>query len=207
MINLLPPQKLTNLKIARSNTIIRRYVELTLLSMVLLTVAVIAAYYFLHAQQENTKQTVAVDQTKIAQLEPVQKQAEQLSLTVNTVAGLLSHNVQFSDMLTKIGGLMPQGSVLTGLQFSIEDLKSPLIISAQVDSEQKVAILRNNIASSELFAKADIQIISQVGASGTTNSVPSNGTQTDQEVADANTIYKFTTVINAYFKDNVVVKK
>ena len=205
MINLLPPARLTNLKIARSNTIIRRYVELTLLSMAFLAVAVIVAYYFLNAQQVDTKQTVEVDQKKIAELQPVQKQAEQLSLTVNTVAGLLSHNIKFSDMLTQIGGVMPQGSVLTGLQFSIEDLKSPLIISAQVDSEQKAAILRNNIASSPLFSKADIQTISQVGATGSTNSTPSNdGAPTDEAKNDS--IYKFTTVINAYFKDSVVKK-
>ena len=206
MINLLPPQRLANLRLARQNTILRRYVELALVSAVILAGACAVAYYFLNAQQVNTRRTVELDQQKIDQLEPVQKQAEQLSLTVNTIAGLLSHNVKFSDMLTQVGSVTPSGAVLTGLQFSIENLKSPLIISAHVDTEQKAAVLRNNLAGSALFSKAEIQSITQVGSSGTTSSVPNNSDATPG-VADTLSPYKFTTVINAYFKSDAVVGK
>lgn len=205
MINLLPPTRLANLKVARSNTILRRYVELTLMSIALLALATIFGYYFLNSQRTDTQKTVEVNQSKVAELQPVQKQAEQLSGTINTVTGLLAHNVKFSDMLKQIGGVMPQGSVLTGLQFSIEDLKSPLVISAQVDTEQKAAVLRNNLAASELFSRADIQSISQIGATGTTNSVPSNDSAPGQDSETGP--YKFNTVINAYLKSSTGVSK
>lgn len=206
MINLLPPSRLTNLRIARNNTVLRRYIELTVLSILVLSAAVFFAYYQLRVQQTNTQSTLDLSKQKIAKLEPVQKQAEQLSLTVNTIAGLMSHNVQFSEMLTQIGNVMPTGSVLTGLQFSIEDLKSPLVISAQVDSEQKAAILRNNLASSPLFSKADIQSISQLDDkdTGNTTAVPQTPTS---ENTSADTPYKFTTVINAYFKPTAGAKQ
>lgn len=209
MINLLPPNRLANIRIARSNTMLRRYIEFSLVSVLVLIVAVVAAYYLLHSQQVNTQKTVDVDAKQIQQLEPVQKQAEQLSTTVNTIAGLLSRNVKFSDMLTQIGGLMPPGSVLTGLQFSVEDLKSPLVISAQVDTQQKAAILRNNLASSNLFSKADIQTISQINAQGESsnsgNAPLANPTAppATNAVPASNSPYKFTTVINAYFKDTL----
>lgn len=204
MINLLPPQRVVSLKIARSNTVLRRYVELTIVSMILLFAAFGMAYYFLHAQQTNTAQTVELDKQKIEKLRPVQKQAEELSSTVNTVAGLLTNNVKFSQMLTQIAGLMPQGSVLTGLQFSIEDVKLPLAISAQVDSEQKAAILRNNIEASDLFSRADIQNISLIGEPGSTNSVPSNGVA--DKPSSTQSLYTYTTVINAYLSNNEVKK-
>lgn len=207
MINLLPPQRLANLRLARSNTILRRYIELVIISVIILLAAVALAYYFLHDQQVNTRQTVELNQQKITQLEPFQKQAQQLSLTVNTIAGLMAHNVKFSEMLTQVGGVTPSGAVLTGLQFSIEDLKSPLIISAQVDTEQKAAILRNNLAGSTLFSKAEIQSITQTGASGTTSSVPNNSDTTAGAGVASTSPYKFTTVINAYFKNNTVVGK
>ncbi len=110
-------------------------------------------------------------------------------------------------MLTQIGNITPPGAVLTGLQFSIEDLKLPLVISAQVDSEQKAAVLRNNLAGSSLFSKADIQTISQIGASGSTNSVPSNSQSSSGSTDIATGPYKYTTVINAYFKATTGVKK
>ena len=196
MINLLPPTRLHNLRLARSNTVLRRYVEFMLLGIALIIIAVSAAYYLLNIQQKNVQSTVRISQTKIRKLEPVQKQAEQLNVTVNTIAGLLARNVKFSDMLTQIGGVMPQGSVLTGLQFSIEDLKSPLVISAQVDTEQKAAILRNNLASSPLFSKVTIQSISQYDPQ------PTVGAPATQDSP-----YKFTTVLKAYLKPQTGVRR
>ena len=143
------------------------------------------------------------------QLEPVQKQAEDLSQTVNTISGLLSRNIKFSDMLTQIGSIMPPGSVLTGLQFSIEDVESPLVVSAQVDNAQKAAVLRNNLASSPLFKKAEIKNITQIEKKSDTNP-PSVSTEPVLPTTDTSTrdSYTYTTVINAYFKDNVIgVKK
>jgi len=210
MINLLPPKMVLDIKIARNNTILRRYIELTLISILLLIAVIIAAYYFFNVQNQNTKRTVDINQVKIDKLKPVQEQAEQLSATVNTISGLLSRNVKFSEMLTQIGGLMPSGSVLTGLQFSIEDVKSPLVISAQVDNEQKAAVLRNNIANSNLFNKADIKSITLIEAKTTTpSSTPTTTEQTTVPTLTPNTTstnspYKFTTVINAYFKDGVL---
>lgn len=200
MINLLPPNRLLDMRVARSNTILRRYINLSLISLLVLALGLAATYYYFQRQLQNTQQSSVLTQAKLKQLEPIQKQAQQLSTTVTTIAGLLSRDVKFSDLLTKIGGLTPSGTVLTGLQFSIEDLKSPLVISAQVDSEEKAAILRNNLAGSPLFSKAEIQTITKGdGAATGTAGVPSN--QQTSDVADENSDYPFTAVIKAYFKD------
>ena len=209
MINLLPPKRVLDIKIARTNTILSRYIKLLLLSILVLTAAVIAAHYFFIIQESNTQHTLAINQKKVQQLEPVQKQAEDLSQTVNTISGLLSRNIKFSDMLTQIGSIMPPGSVLTGLQFSIEDVESPLVVSAQVDNAQKAAVLRNNLASSPLFKKAEIKNITQIEKKSDTNP-PSVSTEPVLPTTDTSTrdSYTYTTVINAYFKDNVIgVKK
>jgi Tfp pilus assembly protein PilN len=189
------------MRIARSNTILRRYLELALISLVVIAGAVAGAYYFLNSQQTSTGQTLAVDQKKVKELEPVQKQAEDLSATINTIAGLMSRNVTFSDMLTQIGGIMPSGSVLTGLQFSLEDLKSPLIVSAQVESEERAAVLRNNLAGSVLFKSAEIKIIAEIKEKESSTTTDSTATSVKQSP------YKYTTTINAYFKESTGVKK
>ena len=118
MINLLPPGRVLNIRLARSNTILRRYVELIIVGSLVLLAAILVARYFFGVQNDNIQRTVDLNNAKIASLQPVQKQAEELSATVNTISGLLSRNVKFSDMLTQIGGIMPPGSVLTGLKFS-----------------------------------------------------------------------------------------
>lgn len=221
MINLLPPKRLLEIKIARSNLVLRRYVELTMLSLTFLAATIFVAHHFFTVQQNNIQRTVDLQQQKIAELEPVQKQAEELSATVNTISGLLSRNVKFSDMLTQIGGVMPAGSVLTGLQFSIEDAESPLVVSAQVDNEQKAAILRNNLANSKLFSRADIKSITKIEEKSTTSTQTIAPTPTTTTTTETTTVpvltpttptvppspYKFTTVINAYFKDGILGAK
>lgn len=203
MINLLPPQQLANVRIARANTALRRYVELLFIAILVIMAAILGAYSLLRIQQKNVQTVVDNDKTKIAKLEPVQKQATQLSETINTIASLSSRDVRFSSMLTKIGGLMPDGSVLTGLQVSVEDFASPLEITAETDSEAKAAVLLNNVTSSDLFKSAEIKMINRVEEK--TNEQTTTTTTTDataQPTAETPPAspYKYTVVINAYFK-------
>lgn len=193
MINLLPPQKLANIRIARSNTVLRRYIELTLLSLAVIVTAFITANYYMNIQQDNVQRVIETNQKTIKELEPVQKEAVQLSNTVNTIASLLTRDVRFSSLLEQIGGIMPNGSVLTGIQYSTDDLKAPLVISAQVENEQIAAVLLNNINSSDIFASAEIQSINSVEEENSTTTTQDQSTpQTSQ--------YRYTATINAYFK-------
>ncbi len=206
MINLLPPGRVLDIRIARNNTILRRYIELIIFGSLILLAAILVARYFFGIQNDNVQRTVDLNNAKISSLEPVQKQAEELSATVNTISGLLSRNVKFSDMLTQIGGIMPPGSVLTGLKFSLEDVEAPLVVSAQVDNEQKAAILRNNLAASSLFEKAELKNITKIEEEETTATAPTV-TATVPALTPApspESAYKFTTVINAYFKPGVL---
>ena len=195
MINLLPPKRLLNIRVARNNTVLRRYVELALASIIVLAVSVGFSYYFLSSQQDDVKKTNELTQSKSEELKPVQKQAEELSASVNTISSLLSRNIKFSELLTQIGGLMPEGSVLTGLQFSIEDLESPLVVSAQIENESTAAVLRSNLASSPLFKDVTIKSITQ---NENKELIP---TDKPEESAEQEQKYKYTTVINTFFKD------
>lgn len=194
MINLLPPQKLANIRIARGNTVLRRYIELMLLSLAVIITAFVVANYFMNVQQANVQKIIDEDQKTLSKLEPVQKEAQQLSDTVNTIAGLLTRDVRFSTLLEQIGGIMPNGAVLTGIQYSTDDLKAPLVISAQVEDEQTAAVLLNNINASDLFASAEIQSINSVQENSSASS-----SAADQEVVKP-TKYKYNATINAYFK-------
>lgn len=205
MINLLPPQKLANIRIARANTTLRRYIELLLLALFVIVASIIGAYYLLRIQQANVQTVNESNKATIAELEPVQKQAEQLSQTINTIATISSRDVQFSDMLVKIGGLMPDGAVLTGLQVSVDDYTSPLQITAEVDTQSKGAVLLNNIQASDLFDSAELKSIVKIDQkqdSTATTPVTTNTTTTTTTPTEPVTEspYHYTVVIDAYFK-------
>lgn len=199
MINLLPPQTRTNLRIARSNTVLLRYVELLTIVLLITITAYVAGQYFLSTQQRNVQSVVDVNAKTASKLEESQKEAEQLSSAINIISGLLSREISFSQMLEQTSALLPQGSVLTGLQFSIEDLKSPLVITAQVDSEAKAAILLKNLQASDLFEDTQLVNISQIKSEEST-SVLSTPIGESQNPVVSTSPYKFTAVINAFLK-------
>lgn len=202
MINLLPPQTRVNMQIARNNTSLRRYIELLVLALLVVVTAYIAGQYFLSSQQNNVQSTIDANERTVKKLAGVQKEAQQLSATINTISGLLSREISFSSMLQQTSALLPQGSVLTGLQFSIEDLKSPLVITAQVDTEAKAAVLLKNLQSSNLFQNTQLVSISQIEEEPT--STPTTPLTTADSVpatpATSASPYKYTAVINAYLK-------
>jgi len=204
MINLLPPQKLSNIRIARSNTTTRRYIELLLGALVVVIVALIAAYYYMGQQRQNVQAVIDADNTRIAALKPVQDEAERLSDTVNVIASISARDIQFSDMLVQIGGLMPDGAVLTGLQFSVEDFSSPLTIIAQVDTEAKAAVLLNNIQSSKLFDTSEIKTITKIEQKNESSppapaATGAESTITAPVIQEPTSPYNYNVVIDAYF--------
>lgn len=201
MINLLPPQTRANMRIARSNTSLRRYIELLTLALLVVVTAYIAGQYFLSSQQKDVQNVIDTNTRSVKKLEGVQNEATQLSATINTIAGLLSREISFSRMLEQTSALLPQGSVLTGLQFSIEDLKSPLVITAQVDTEAKAAVLLKNLQSSNLFENTQLVSISQIKEESTTTpTTPLTAPDAAPSAPAPTSPYKYNAVINAYFK-------
>lgn len=198
MINLLPPKNRIAIETAKRNTILRRYLELAVLGVCSLAFLIVGSYYYLQLQDKNTKKTLDLNNQKLSLLEPVQDEAKQLTVTINTIAALFSREVDFSTMLTKIGQLMPPTSVLTNLEIDSSLKDSPLNISAQVDTEEKAAVLRNNLEKSELFNKAKIISIEKIAYDETTTA-----TNTDEKDAEPvkDSPYRFTVQIEAYFSD------
>lgn len=183
MINLLPPNRRLDMKIARNNTVLRRYIELILLSMIIIIAAIAASYYFLDSRRTDVKNTVEADKKTIAELKKTQEEAQGLSTTINTVAKLLSQNIKFSDVLTKIGNVMPDGASLTNVQFEAGELNAPLIVTVDMVNEERGAVLRNNLANSEIFEDARIRSILAI------------------ETKQPNYPYSYTAILEVYFKD------
>lgn len=161
MINLLPPKERLAREVAKQNSILRRYIELFLLMAFILAALLVGSYFFLMQQATNTKKEVALAAADAKKLEVVQSEAEALSRSIKTIAALLEGDRNFSQMLTDIGAVTPDGTVLTGIEINEETVDAPLIISAQVENERRAAILRNNLQKSPLFESAEIKSITR----------------------------------------------
>ncbi len=181
MINLLPPETKVAVKFARLNVTLIQYCIL----VVIVSVAVIGVLLFglvvINTRESRLQASITDDRTQAQKLEPVNTKAKELSTTINTISGLLKREIKFSVLLDDIGSIMPTGTVLTGLTLS-DQRDQPLTLDALVVDEESAAVLRENLAESELFQSADIVNITRSEAEGSTNK------------------YQFTAQYRAYFK-------
>lgn len=194
MINLLPPKRLTLITIARRNSVLLNYILLIAGGALFLFLVIIIGGHYLGKQHKAAFQQSEADAKSIKDYQPVEQKAKELSSTINTIAGLFAKDLKFSDLLTQIGSVMPEGAVLTSLRFSIDELDSPLEIKAQVDSQEKAAVLRNNLDSSNLFSSAEIVDITAI----TTVSTATGGTVGP---------YRYNTTLNVKFKKSALESK
>lgn len=201
MINLLPPKQRLEIRTAKQNSLLRRYLELSIVGVMVLTLLIIGSHYYLSMQERNSKKTVELNQDKIKELQSIEADAEDLSTTLQLIATIISGDVKFSTMLTEIGSLMPPKSVLTGLELTNIDEKTPLLITAAIDQEEKAAILKNNLETSSLFERAYVRRIYTTDSQETTSVTTTNSQNNrDDESKDDTDEYKYLTEIEVYFK-------
>ena len=160
MINLLPSETKQAIRFARLNVILLQYVFIALVT----AMVVVSLLLFGRASLASTKQDIEnqleSDRAQIAQLAPINAEAEELSQTINVIDKLIEKEIKFSVLLREIGALIPTGASLSGLTL-VEDQSEPVSLAVLVDSAEKAGVLQENLIQSELFVTADIQTVTR----------------------------------------------
>src|SRR5581483_5830883 len=118
MINLLPPELSQSYKFARINVVLRKWVILLLLMLVGLGVLGTYGLIIMHRSQANiVEQNTALQNTlNKDNVSETKSQVQAISNSLKLSVKVLSSEVLFSKLLTQIGAVMPDGTVLTGLE-------------------------------------------------------------------------------------------
>lgn len=159
MINLLPPEQKQAIKFGRINLVLMQYIILAIITIVALLGIVVIGAQKLSSVQTEIRSEVKSGQTEVDSLKGYHDQANQISSQIETLSKLFAQEIKFSQLLTSIGGVMPNGSALTQLSLN-EDRTLPILLTAQVESEETAAVLRKNLEESDIFDKADIVSLS-----------------------------------------------
>ena len=163
MINLLP----TDVKKARMYG--RRNRRLVSYSIGVVTIGLIAISITLFNMQniandqKQIKQEMALREAEVANLEKSQKEVEAIAGQLKTIDKLYSGEVKFSELIPKIGALLPNGVVLNALTLT-GGKSSPLQLDIDMDQQNLAAVLQQNLVKSDLFDAVDISAITTKGA-------------------------------------------
>jgi hypothetical protein len=156
MINLLPDDIKTARRYATLNRKISQYFVLVFVVISLLIGAYGFGYVTLTNERKKVEDIIAVKSTELTDLDSLSKEAQSISDTISTAATLLGREIRFSELIQKIGSVMPEGARLNGLSLT-GDKTSPLEIQAVLKNPEQAGVLQNNLLTLDLFEAADIQ--------------------------------------------------
>lgn len=159
MINLMPPEQKKEIRYARRNEHLIKWVIGVLIALAIILSLVLGSIVFLRQNaSSNTNHATKVNQDLKAQKqEETIARVNELSGNLKLTVDVLENEILFSKLLEQIGNVMPNNTILTSLTLTNELSGGLDLVVNSVDYESGVQA-QLNLADPEkgLFQKADI---------------------------------------------------
>lgn len=195
MINLLPPETKQAYYYARSNQRLIKWVVFLVIGLIGLGAIGTYGWIGIHQSVKTTTSKVSSVQNILAKdnLIGTDAQVQKISTDFSLVVKVLSQEVLFSKLLTKMAAAMPNGANLTSLNINDTSGGSGLDISAEATDYTTATQVEVNLAdpSNGIFSNADIVSLGCTSKGSSTNT-PQN----------FNSNYPCTVQIRAQFAKN-----
>lgn len=161
MINLLSQETKKEVAAAQRNVTIRRYI-ITALILILIIVGVFGVkYYLMMLEQNNYKATIEQKQPEKAKYAPDVKRAAEFTANLKTAKSILSNELLFSEILTRIAYTLPPGAALTDITLDIKKLDTANDLNIGLGSYEDAIKVKNAFENSEFFKDAQIKTITK----------------------------------------------
>jgi cell division protein FtsL len=162
MINLLPLDTRIERQYGRKNRVLIGYVIALLTTALLVAIVMLGSLQFFGTDQSALKNEIEENNSTITALQAKTANLNQTVARLDTVNKLYDSGISFSELVPKIGSLLPGGTVLNALSLTGESTDT-LNLDVDLERPELAAVLAKNLVDSELFEAADIGTISPKG--------------------------------------------
>jgi Tfp pilus assembly protein PilN len=154
MINLLSDERKDELKAARANTILVRYSVITLFAFAFITGALFVSYTVLESTMASAESRISANDVKSDVYVDTKKEVDGLSSKLTAARPLLDQEVRYSQLLVKLGQLMPAGTVLGDLTLTAANFTGEAVeLKAYAKSTAEAGTLQTQFQASPLFSQ------------------------------------------------------
>lgn len=160
MINLLPIETKKELRAARTNTTLIRYLIFIGFSIAFLIIASLVSYWFLIGIEDNNKKAVSDQKTVQTAYDSAKKQLDTMTNDVAIASSIIDQQTNFSSIITDFASVVPDGIVIDNLKINTSDIGKSITITGKAISESVVNTLRNNLSGSENYSSPSVQSVS-----------------------------------------------
>jgi hypothetical protein len=158
MINLMPNDMRADIVYARHNRVLLKWLGALVIAMLGIAAMTLFGQYYINHNATNLQSVAQVTQTRISDqnLQSTQTEIQNLSNNFTTISQLLKRQLLFSKMLVKIGSIVPDGAILSGITLSTGTSAIDLNIVATTREAATQAFVNISDTTNGLFNKADL---------------------------------------------------
>lgn len=166
MINLLPPDVKEQVRYAKLNRLVLRYVRVTVLVVMVLAAVFGWALYQVNHESEVARSDMAQKQSQLDQLNKTTvPKAKEASDRLAAIKYVQDSQTRFSSLINDIAKVVPQGVSIDSMTLTGDD-KTPVRIGISATTYQGALAFRNALTTSPRVAAADLETISTTTSGG-----------------------------------------
>lgn len=164
MINLLPKTLKSEIRAARINVVLLRYIAIVLLAAGFIFGLLATSYTVLQQTYASAQVQIEANDTKAEVYANTQQQVQQLSAQLNEAKTILQNETRYSKLLVGIGQLMPEGTILESLPITPEFAAgNPTQLKAFAKRSADAVTIQESFKSSPLISQIAIQSTAETG--------------------------------------------
>jgi hypothetical protein len=165
MINLLPSDKKAEIRAARTNVALVRYITIILLALAFILGALYVTYTVLALTKSSSEEVIASNDLKAGVYSSTAAQVETLSSSLSQTKALLDQEILYSKVFVNIAQLMPPGTVFGKLALDSNSFNGvPTTTKVYAKTSADAVTLRQHFEQSPMFSGVNFQTIVESGS-------------------------------------------
>ncbi len=161
MINLLPPTYKKELRAARINVILRRYIFLQIIAAAMLAAMIGASYFLISMTKAQAEEEIATNRAQASEYNDIDQKAKEFQANLSTAKGILDKEVRYSKVILAISKELPSGVILDTLTLDATTFGQPTSLSAKAKSYDDALRLKDSFDKSDIFKDVRLESVSQ----------------------------------------------
>lgn len=157
MINLLPDDTKKQIKAARTNTILIKYLFISLFAIAFIILSSLMVYVLLINNQPKATSTANTSQAKENEYSTLKSQLDNIYLIFSSTKPVLQQQISTSEIIIGIGGHLPSNVVLENLSLSTSKIGTPISLSAKAKSSNDIAKIKESLQKSPIYTNISLQ--------------------------------------------------
>lgn len=153
MINLLSTERKADIRAARTNVILTRYIGIILIAVIFLLSVLYVSHTVLKQTMDSAEARISSNDTKADVYSSTKQQVDALSTKLNDAKVLLDQEVSYAQILTSLGKAMPTGTYLENLTINNDTIAgtTPIELTAYAKTDTEAATIQQSLQASGLF--------------------------------------------------------